>query len=138
MRLRRRVVAAGLLALVAGGGGEREARRLAVDLGVELEQRLVDRAELLGAEVAEVDRPAAALDVGEFADRLEQRLVAQARIADVRRGVRDPQGAAEGREREHRLPAVVEPVGEELDLLVQVVGASAATADRQASQALVE
>ena len=54
----------------------------------QLEQRLVDRAELLGAEVAEVDRAprlALGLDDRQCADGGEQRLVAELGAGQARR-----------------------------------------------------
>ena len=53
----------------------------------------------------------------------------------MRRRIGIPQSAAERRKREHGLPAVVQPAGQQLDLLVEVVGASAATTDRETAQA---
>ena len=84
----RGVVAAGRLALGAGGLVEREGRGGAVERRVQLEQRFVDRAELLGAEVAEVDGAADALvDGRERADRGEQVVVGE--LGD-RRAARSP------------------------------------------------
>ena len=57
---RRGVVGAGRLALVAGDGLEGEGARSSGRSGARLEQRLVDAAELLGAEVAVVDDCASA------------------------------------------------------------------------------
>ena len=97
---RRRVVGARGLALVAGGGAEREPRRVGVDLDprVELEEALVDAAELLGAEVAVVDEAEAAvlLDRRQGADRVEQVLVAQLRGVEVRAGLATRTGTSRG------------------------------------------
>ena len=59
---------------MAGRDLECERARREVDLGVELEERLVDGAELFGAEVAVVDRAqdAGLLDGRELADGVEQ------------------------------------------------------------------
>ena len=77
----RRVVGAGLLALVAGQRLQRVGELLVVVAGDQLQQRLVDAAEFLGAEVAEVDpapgAAAARFHQGQRADRAEQRLVGQ-------------------------------------------------------------
>ena len=85
---------------------EREPRRVRVELdpGVELEEALVDAAELLGAEVAVVDEAEAAvlLDRGEGADRVEEVLVAQVGRVEVRARLGSEQERAERRQRERR------------------------------------
>ena len=70
---------------------ERERGGGAVERGVQLEQRLVDRPELLGAEVAEVDGAADApdLDGRERADRAEQVVVGELRVGERADRLRD-------------------------------------------------
>ena len=96
-----RVVAAGALALVALDEAEGLGGR--VRLGVQLEQALVDRAQLLDVE-GRVGHPAAALALlrlrlllegRELEDRLEQRVVPELRRLQVRAGVEAEQLAVE-------------------------------------------
>ena len=105
-----RVVGAGLLALVAGQCLQRVGELLGVVARDQFQQGLVDAAEFLGAEVAEVDPPpgaaVAGLDQGQRADRAEQRLVGQARAGErlvqrerasvIARGLEDAADAGQG------------------------------------------
>ena len=84
-----------------------KAAAVGVELGVELQERLVDRAELFGAEVAVVDRPADALllDRGELADRIEQVAVGELGGIEVGTRVGSEQEAAERRQAEPGAPS---------------------------------
>ena len=95
-----RVVAAGGLALVAGSGLKLEGAGVGVDVGVQLQQALVDAAELLGAEVAVVHGAAdvAILDKCERMDGGEEMAIRDEAVRQIRRGARGlPQEAAERR-----------------------------------------
>ena len=121
-----RVVAAGRLPLVPRGYGQDERPCVCVDAGVQLEERLVDRAQLLGAEVAEVHRPqhgATAsrdvLGVAEVADRFEQVLVGQRCGIEVRGRLGREQERAEAGDGQRGIPAP-QLLEEDLERLVKV------------------
>src|SRR5690606_6372281 len=133
---RRRVIAARRLALAAAHGRELEAARAEVDLRLELEQRLVDAAELLGAEVPEVDRTERAVAgvEGERAERVEQRTVRERRLRERGHRLWRPEEAAERGQRELGATVVgLELRHRETQRLVQVGVRAAATAPGQAA-----
>lgn len=76
------------LALGAGDNFQGETRRVDVELRMQLQQRLVDTAQLLGVQVAVVHRPAHAVVDGEGqrADRVQQVAVGQVGGVQVGRG----------------------------------------------------
>ena len=106
---------------------ERERRGGAVERRVELEQRFVDRAEFLGAEVAEVDgaADAAVLDGRERADRGEQVLVGELRVGERADRVARTRGSCRAAGARARAAVAVERGHDELELLVAVVLAAA-------------
>lgn len=105
---RGRVVAAGGLPLVTAGRLQLEARRVGVDLGVELQERLVDTPQLLRAEVLVVHGPADALldREGERADAVQEVVVRQPGGREVGDRLGRPEEAPEGREPERRVAGV--------------------------------
>jgi hypothetical protein len=109
----RGVVGAGGLAIVAGGAVEREGGGVAVDLGVELEEGLVDGAELVGADAAPGDL-AADVALGEGAEGEqggEQVVVVELGAVEVGGGLGAEEEGAEGGEAE--LGAAGVELGEE-------------------------
>jgi hypothetical protein len=106
---------------VAGAGLELELGGFAVEAGVELEQRFVDRAELLGVEGLPVDGAAAAglVDGGEGAEGREQVLVGQVGGVEVGGRAGAPEVGAEGRQGEEGF-ALVEALEDEAQGLPEV------------------
>jgi len=92
------VVAPRRLPLVAGGGLELEDGGVGVQRGVELEQGLVDRAQLLGAQVAVVHRPAQAplVEEGEGAHGVEEVAVRKLGAVEAGRRLGGEEEAAQG------------------------------------------
>ena len=94
----RRVVAAGGLALVAAGGGQREFRGLDMQNGMQFQQRFVDAAQFFGAKVLVVHDAAVVPVVGEGqrAYGSEQVAVGDLAVDDVRYGIAREEKAVQG------------------------------------------
>ena len=109
-----------------GSRGQREGAFVGVDLRVQLQEGLVDRAKLLGAEVAEIDRPAdgpaaarRVLGEAELADTIEQGLVGQAGTVEVGRRAVGEQQRAQAGDAQRRI-ALAEPEEQDLERFIKI------------------
>ena len=124
-----------------GGGGQREGTFVGVDLRVQLQEGLVHRAKLLGAEVAKINRPAhgpaaarRVLGEAELADTIEQGLVGQAGIVEVGRRVVGEQERAQAGDTQ-RSVALAEPEEQDLERFIKIRVRAAAAPVGQGPQA---
>jgi len=133
-----RVIAAGGLALVAAGGVQTEIAALEVELGMQLEQGLVDAAQLLGAEVAVIDLTAAAAvaDDREVTDGLEKIAVGYLRPVQIGRRLAGKEERAErGQAQLGRAALVAQLAQHDCQALVKVGMLAAAAAGGKTAQA---
>ena len=117
---------------------ELEGGRVGVEVGVQLEEALVDAAEFLGAEVLVVDGAARAVlgGEGERADGGEQRAVGELAGVEVGGGALGEEEAAERGQRDVGRAFVAEPAPDALEGLVLVGVAAAGDGVGQVAQAL--
>jgi len=132
-----RVIAAGGLALVAAGGVQTEIAALEVELGMQLEQGLVDAAQLLGAEVAVIDLTAAAAvaDDREVTDGLEKIAVGYLRPVQIgRRLRREEEGAERGQGQLGRAAFIAQLTQHDHQALVEIGMLAPAAAGGEVAQ----